>query len=126
MTLSSLSSLAALPFAMAPAQGAGGQGAAGSSIGMFVYLGLLILLFYFMLIRPQRRREKERRALLDAVKTGDRILFAGGFIGTVANVKDKTLVVKIADNVKVEIARAAVAQILTKDADPNAAADKPA
>ena len=77
-------------------------------------------IFYFMLIRPQRRREKERRALLDAVKTGDRILFAGGLIGTVANVKDKTLLVKLADNVKIEVARAAVAQILTKDSDPNA------
>lgn len=111
--------------AMAPQPGADGA-PQGSGIGMFVYLGLMLLLLYFMLIRPQRRREKERRALLDAVKTGDRILFAGGFIGTVANVKDKTLLVKLADNVKVEVARAAVAQILTKDADPNAEADKPA
>lgn len=109
--------------AMAAPQGAEGQ-ASGSGIGMFVYLGLMLLLLYFLLIRPQKRREKERRALLDAVKTGDRILFGGGFIGTVANVKEKTLLVKIADNVKVEIARAAVVQILSKESDPNAEAEK--
>lgn len=109
--------------AMAAPQGAEGQ-ASGSGIGMFVYLGLMLLLLYFLLIRPQKRREKERRALLDAVKTGDRILFGGGFIGTVANVKEKTLLVKIADNVKVEIARAAVVQILSKESDPNAVAEK--
>jgi preprotein translocase subunit YajC len=73
-----------------------------------------------MLIRPQKRREKERQELLSAVKTGDRVLFAGGFLGVVANVKDKTLVVKIADNVKVEIVRAAVSQVLDKGAAPEA------
>ncbi len=120
--------LALLPIlpAMAPQPGADGAAAQGSGIGMFVYLGLMLLLLYFMLIRPQRRREKERRALLDAVKTGDRILFAGGLIGTVANVKDKTLLVKLADNVKVEVARACVAQILTKDSNPNAEEGKAA
>jgi len=104
--------------AMAPApQGADGA-PQGSGIAMFVYLGLFLVLMYFMLIRPQKRREKERRALLDAVKSGDRVLFAGGFLGTVANVKEKTLVVKIADNVRVEIARASVAQILEKGDSP--------
>ena len=85
---------------------------------MFVWLGLMIVLFYFMLIRPQKRREKERQALLAAVKTGDRVLFAGGLLGTVANVKEKTLVVKIADGVKVEVLRGAVSQVLAKGEDP--------
>lgn len=98
----------------APA-GGGGQ---NSSVFMFVWLGLMVALFYFMLIRPQKRREKERQALLSAVKTGDRVLFGGGFLGVVANVKDKTLVVKIADNVKVEIVRSAVSQVLDKGETP--------
>lgn len=92
--------------------------AQGSGVAMFVYLALFLALMYFMLIRPQKRREKERQALLASVKTGDRVLFAGGFLGTVSNVKEKTLVVKIAEGVKVEIARGAVAQVLAKGAEP--------
>ena len=98
---------------------AGGEGAAQQSGPfMFIWLGLMVALFYFMLIRPQKRREKERQALLGAVKTGDRVLFAGGFLGTVANVKEKTLIVKIADNVKVEIVRSSVSQVLDKGETP--------
>ena len=98
---------------------AGAEGAPQQSGAfMFVWLGLMVLLFYFMLIRPQKRREKERQALLGAVKTGDRVLFAGGFLGVVANVKEKTLIVKIADGVKVEIVRGAVSQVLDKGEAP--------
>ena len=101
----------------------GGEGGSqNSSVFMFVWLGLMVALFYFMLIRPQKRREKERQALLEAVKTGDRVLFAGGFLGVVANVKEKTLIVKIADGVKVEIVRSAVSQVLEKGAAPEAEA----
>ena len=89
---------------------------------MFVWLGLMVVLFYFMLIRPQKRREKERQALLAAVKTGDRVLFGGGLLGVVANVKEKTLVIKIADGVKVEVVRGAVSQVLDKGDVPEAAA----
>ena len=104
--------------AMAPSPAGGAGGAQQSSVFMFVWLGLMVALFYFMLIRPQKRREKERQALLGAVKTGDRVLFAGGLLGTVANVKEKTLVVKIADGVKVEIIRGAVSQVLDKGETP--------
>lgn len=103
--------------AMAPAPGAEGAPQQSGAF-MFVWLGLMVLLFYFMLIRPQKRREKERQALLGAVKTGDRVLFAGGFLGVVANVKEKTLIVKIADGVKVEIVRGAVSQVLDKGEAP--------
>jgi len=103
--------------AMAPAPGAEGAPQQSGAF-MFVWLGLMVALFYFMLIRPQKRREKERQALLNAVKTGDRVLFAGGFLGVVANVKEKTLIVKIADGVKVEIVRGAVSQVLDKGEAP--------
>jgi preprotein translocase subunit YajC len=91
---------------------------------MFVWLGLMVMLFYFMLIRPQRRREKERQELLSAVKTGDRVLFSGGLLGVVSNVKEKTLMVKIADGVRVEIVRGAVSQILAKGETPDEEAAK--
>ncbi len=106
-------------FALLAMSPAGVEGAAPqSSAFMFIWLGLMVALFYFMLIRPQKRREKERRSLLEAVKTGDKILFAGGVLGVVANVKEKTLLVKIADNVKVEIVRSAVSQVVNKDDVP--------
>ena len=101
-----------------PSAGGGTGAAPQSSAFMFVWLGLMVALFYFMLIRPQNRREKERRSLLEAVKTGDRILFAGGVLGVVANVKEKTLIVKIAENVKVEVVRGAVSQVLEKGEAP--------
>ena len=104
--------------AMMPAPQGGAGAAPQSGAFMFVWLGLMVALFYFMLIRPQKRREKERQALLNAVKTGDRVLFGGGFLGVVANVKEKTLVVKIADGVKVEIVRGAVSQVLEKGDEP--------
>ena len=84
-------------------------------------------LSYLMLIRPQRRKEKERQALLSAVKSGDRVLFGGGIIGIVANVKEKTLVIKVGEKNRLEVIRGAVTQVLDKgelpadvDQDPTA------
>ena len=102
----------------APGGGAGGQ--SQSPAFMIGWLVLMVGIFYFMMIRPQQRREKERRALLAAVKSGDRVLFSGGMLGIVTNVKDKILVIKIADNVKVEVVRSAVTQVLGKDEEPAA------
>ena len=104
--------------AMAPAPG--GSGGAQNSPGMMIgWLVLMLAIFYFLMIRPQRQREKERRTLLDAVKSGDRVVFSGGILGSITNVKDKTLMVKIADNVKIEISRAAVSRILDKGESPD-------
>lgn len=107
-----------IPLAMA-APPAGADGAVSSAAGgqqsgifMFVWIGLMILLFYFMLIRPQKRREKERKALMEALKSGDRVIFSGGILGVVTNVKEKTVVVRVADGCKVEILRGAVAQVV--------------
>ena len=104
-----------LTIAMAQAP-QGGEGSPQSSMFLYVWIALMIALFYFMLIRPQKRREKERQALLSAVKTNDRVLFAGGLIGVVSNVKEQTLLIKVADNVKLEVVRGAVSQVLEKGA----------
>lgn len=104
--------------AMAPPP-AGGAGAPPQSpVFMFGWIAIMFAIFYMMIIRPQRRREKERQELLKAVKTGDRVLFAGGIIGIVTNVKEKTLVVKVADKVKMEILRGAVNQVLKAEELP--------
>jgi len=100
--------------AMAGAPGGSGQGQ-GNSMVMIVWIVLMLGLFYFMMIRPQQRKEKERRKMMDAIKTGDRVIFAGGLIGSVTNVKDHTFAVKIADNTKVEVLKASVTRVLQKD-----------
>ena len=93
----------------------GGEGQSGGGLGQMLIPMLLIFgIFYFMLIRPQQRKEKERKAMIADIKTGARVLFSGGIMGTVTNVKDHTFVVKIADGVKIEIARGAVSKVLEK------------
>ena len=102
--------------AMAPPAGEGGQ-----QPGAFYYIGMMVLMmgiFYVILIRPQRRKEQERRALIDSVKTGDRVMFGGGIIGTIANVKEKTIMVRIADKVKIEVSRGSVTHVLGKGEAP--------
>ncbi len=100
---------------LAMGQPAGGPGQpVQSPFFSLGFMAIMIALFYFMLIRPQRRREKERLQLLEAIKTGDRVLFAGGLIGVVTNVKEKTYVIKVADKTKVEVVRGAVTQVLGK------------
>ncbi|MBP7275019.1 MAG: preprotein translocase subunit YajC [Kiritimatiellae bacterium] len=104
---------------MAPG-GSGGQ-SEQSPVFMLGWLAMMLFVFYFLMIRPQQRREKERRAMMDGIKSGDRVAFAGGFIGIVTNVKERTLIIRIAENVKVEVARTSVSQVLAKDEDPDSA-----
>lgn len=102
-------------FIITAMMGGGAQGQAqGSPFGMFIPMIIIFAIFYFMLIRPQQRKEKERRAMIDAVKSGDRVMFSGGIIGTITNTKENTLMIKIADGVKIEVARGAVARVLDK------------
>jgi preprotein translocase subunit YajC len=86
-------------------------------IGMFVVLGLLM---YFMMIRPQQKQRKEQDNMMKNLKTGDKVLLSSGMIGLIANVKEKTLMVKIADNVKVEVLKSAISAVLEKsDSEQN-------
>lgn len=103
--------------AMAPPPGANGQpgqASPGFTIGWMVFM---VAIFYFVMIRPQRRREKERRNLIAAVKSGDRILLTSGIIGEIASVKDKTLIVLIAEKTKIEVLKSAVSQVLDEKGD---------
>jgi preprotein translocase subunit YajC len=74
-------------------------------------LVFIFIIFYFLLIRPQQKKQKDHEKLVQAVKTGDQVVTSSGIHGTVSNVKDKTVILKIADNVKVEFDRAAIAAV---------------
>lgn len=90
-------------------QAPGGMESILSSIVPFL---LIILIFYFLILRPQQKRQKERLKLLESMKKGDKIVSAGGIHGTIEGIEDKTLLVKIADNVKVKMERSAVSTII--------------
>jgi preprotein translocase subunit YajC len=94
----------------------------GAMLNMVVTIGILGVMFYFLLIRPQSKQRKEQEALIKNVKTGDKVLMNSGIFGIVTNVKEKTLMVKIADNVKVEVLKSAIGSVVQKSAEAEAAA----
>ena len=78
-----------------------------AGIGQFIPLILIFVIFYFFLIRPQQKKVKEHKAMVEALKRGDKVITSGGIVGTVERVIDNEKVeVMIADNVKVEIVKA--------------------
>ncbi len=96
------------------------EGGAAPTGGMMQFMPFvfMIAIFYFVMIRPQRRRDKERRAMIAAVKTGQRVLLTSGILGEVTQVKEKTLVVRIAEKTKIEVLKSAVSQIVENGDTP--------
>jgi len=78
---------------------------------------LFFAIMYVMMIRPQQRKEKERKAMLAELKKGDKVLFAGGLIGTIAQINDKTAKIKVADNMRLDVARGAITAVINGDED---------
>ncbi len=93
----------------------------GSFASMLVPMVLIFAIFYFLMIRPQQRKEKERQKAIDAMRVGQRVLFAGGLIGTISEVKQNTFILEIASGAKIEVARGAVQRALKDDETPAAA-----
>lgn len=83
-----------------------------SSVGLVLYFVCFGVIFYFMLIRPQRLKQKEMEKLINSLKTGDAVVTSGGIHGRVGSVKEKTIILKIADNVRIELDKSAVATVL--------------
>ena len=102
--------------AMSAAPQQGGQAASNSGAMMmnFVFIGLMIVIFYMLIWRPNAQRQKKHREMLANLQKGDRIVTNGGLHATVLNVKDDLVVCTIAEGIKVEIARSAVAGVLPK------------
>lgn len=96
-------------FAQAAQQG----GAAGTLIS-FAPIILIFLIMYFLMIRPQQKKVKEHRAMIDALRRGDQVVTAGGLIGKVVNVTDTEVQVEVAPNVKVRVVRSTITQVMSK------------
>ena len=74
---------------------------------------LMAVAFYFLVFRPQSRARKEHDKLINALKSGDEVITSSGILGTVTNVKDKTVIVRIADSVKIEVLKSAITTVGT-------------
>ena len=91
----------------------------GSGIGQFIPLILIFVIFYFFLIRPQQKKVKEHKAMVENLKRGDKVVTSGGIVGTVERIIDNDKVeVQIAENINVEVVRATGIQGLINTAEP--------
>ena len=105
-----------IPFLQA-AGGAGSVSTSGSMIGTLLPFLLIIVIFYFFLIRPQNKKQKETQKMLDALKKGDKVITIGGIHGTVSSVKEKTVIVKVDDDCKLEFNRTAISSVELTEAE---------
>ena len=98
------------------AQATGPAPAGPNPLASFVPIILIFVIMYFLLFRPQMKRQKEQQRLIAALKTGDRVVTASGIHGLISNVKERTVILKIADNVKIEVEKSAIGSVLTAEA----------
>ncbi len=80
-----------------------------------IMIGLMIVMFYFLLIRPQQKQRKEQQARIEALENGDKVVTSAGIYGIVHNVKDKTVILKVAEGTMIEFDKLAVATVNKKD-----------
>ena len=98
----------------APAAAGGAADSAFGSIGGMLPILLMFVVLYFVMIRPQMKRQKEHRAMVEALAKGDEVATAGGLLGRVTRLGDSYLGVEIANGVEVQVQRSAVVQVLPK------------
>lgn len=99
-----------LLFAMAPQGGEGG----GGLVSTLIMFGAIFLIFYFMIIRPQQKRAKEKEKMLSNLEKGDKVVTNGGIHGVIAGLEDKTALLMISENTKIKIERSAITTVLAK------------
>ena len=98
-----------LPLLMVPP--AGGEAAPGSAVMSFLPLVAIIGIFYFLILRPQNKKQKETQKMLSALKKGDRVVTIGGVHGVIQSVKETTVIVKVDENTKLEFNRGAISSV---------------
>jgi preprotein translocase subunit YajC len=97
------------------AQAAGGTAGTGSALSTLIFPLIIFAIFYFLMIRPQQRKLKEHKAMVEALRRGDQVLTQGGIIGKVTKVgEDGVVEVEIAEGVKVRIARHTITTVMNK------------
>ena len=95
-------------YAMGPAPG-GAQGGQGNPIMAFLPLIIIFLIFYFLLIRPQQKKQKQHQEFLKSLKQGDEVITSGGIIGRIASLSENIVSLEVAPNVVIRVARSQIA-----------------
>jgi len=98
----------------APAAAAGGAESMFGSLGQLLPLVLMFVVLYFIMIRPQMKRQKEHKAMIDALAKGDEVVVAGGLIGRVSKMGESILGIEVSNGVELQVQRSAVVQVLPK------------
>ena len=102
-------------------QSAYAQGAQqGDPFGFLLPMIVIFAAFYFLLIRPQQKKQKAHAALVSSLKTGDEVLTAGGILGKITGVSEHYVVVQIADNTEIKMQKSSISQVVPKDTFDNA------
>ena len=91
--------------------------AQGSSLSMWIMLALIFLVMWFFMIRPQRKQQKELEAMRNSLKKGDKVITAGGIYGIVAEVDERTVLMKVDDNVKIRVDKTSIQKDMTDQAN---------
>jgi len=92
----------------------GGEGGGGSLVSTLIMFGAIFLIFYFMIIRPQQKRAKEKEKMLSNLEKGDKVVTNGGIHGVIAGLEDKTALLMVSENTKIKIERSAITTVLAK------------
>jgi preprotein translocase subunit YajC len=104
-------------WAMSANQG-GAQGGMGGLMGFLPMLIFMFLIMYFLIIRPQQKKQKELKNMMENLKKGDKVITSGGMIGSIVGLKDDIVIVKIAENTKVEFRKSAIVSVTKEEGTP--------
>jgi preprotein translocase subunit YajC len=103
----------------------GGQSSGSSGIQTIIMFGMIGVIFFFMIYRPQKKRQKERESLINQMEKGDKVITSSGIHGTIVQIDDTTVLVQVSDNTKLKFEKSAVNAVVNKKAEKVEKADKP-
>mgnify|MGYP001286859851 FL=1 len=101
-------------YAMGAPPAGGGE---PSPIASLLPFALMFLVLYLLILRPQMKKQKQQQQMIDELEKGDQVVTSGGIHGLIQNIKDDIIVIKIAENVKIELSRSAVSRVVNKEDD---------
>lgn len=107
-----MTAISSVASAQSPGAPPAGPGGTPMWMGNLFLIVSFMLIFYFLLLRPQQKRQKQAQKMLESLKRGDRVITTGGIHGTILNVKDDVVTIKIDDNVKVDVSKSAVTAVV--------------
>ena len=99
---------------ISPAWAQGAAPAPGGGMESFILIGLMFVVLYFLMIRPQMKRAKEHKTMIDALQKGDEVVTSGGLLGRISRIGDSYVTLEIADRVEIQVQRPAVQLVLPK------------